>query len=112
MATQIKSTANRFIAEGVRPINEDAGFPHPVEHERTQFSRSLKTRHTEQYKRDIGQKSAPINWLRLGSFFNFETIDNAFGVAPGARPVLSLPKVGWTPALRRDIFDRVWQHSL
>jgi hypothetical protein len=86
MATQMKSVANRFI-------NADAGFSQPVEHERTQFPRPFKTRHAEQYKRDIRQKAAPINWLRLGSFFGFDT----------AR---------WTPAVRRDIFDPVWQHSL
>jgi hypothetical protein len=112
MASQIKNVANPFIAEIVRPINVDAGFSQPGEHERTQFPRPLKTRHAEQYKRDIRQNLALINWLRLGSFFGFETIENAFGVVPGAQPVLSLPKTRWTPGLRRDIFDPVWQHSL
>src|ERR1700722_5890432 len=101
MATRIKSVANRFVSESVRPINIDAGFSQPGEHERTQFPRLLKIRHTEQYKRDICQKSPPINWLRLGSFFGFETIDKASDVVPAARPVLSSPKTRWTPALRR-----------
>jgi hypothetical protein len=89
MATQIQIAPNRVTTEDRLSINEQIDFLNPVEHERTQFPRPLEIRHAKQYKRDIRQKSAPINWLRLGSFFGFDTIDDEFGLVPRTRLVLS-----------------------